>query len=74
MQEAQPNLALLQSQTVTPSLPIAPLSASAPPSQPEAVTAEAVVARMLDVFQGMQLSQAQEAVQRTTGNYRNVDE
>ncbi|KAK9833689.1 hypothetical protein WJX74_002849 [Apatococcus lobatus] len=74
MQGAQPNMAYLQSQAVNTSLPIAPLNAPPHLSQPEAVTPEAVVARMLEVFRGMQLLRAQEAVLHTTGTHRNVDE
>lgn len=74
LQEACLSMAYLHTEAVTPSIPIAPMSAPPAPSQPAAVPPEAVVARMLEVFRGMELSKAQEAVHNTSGNHRNVDE
>ena len=43
------------------------------PGCPLAVTPEPVVARLLEVFRGMHLPKAQEAVQKTAGNHPSLD-
>ena len=61
----------MQQQPAAPHGLIAP--ATLAPSCALAVTPEPVVAKLLDVFRGMQLPQAEAAVRNTAGNYLDVD-
>ena len=68
-EQAASNMAYLHAPLLN--APIQPLQAV--PACAVALTPEPVVARFLEVFQGMQVDRAQEAVQQTSGNHPNVE-